>query len=116
MVKYFHIETQKTDGTWQTFTGEPLEGEEAAEAHLKSIVEAWSASNPERVRLHEVTGEELIQEQIKHMPQEERDRIVADYIRGLPPGEFWERVREARERNVEKQNEKLARMFGEDRA
>jgi hypothetical protein len=116
MVRYFHVETQKDDGTWQTFTAMPLEGEEAAEGHRKRLVEAYAASNPERVRLRELTQEDWVQELITSISPEERDKIVVDYIRSLPPGVFWERVQEARERNIEKQNEKLARMFGEDRA
>lgn len=93
--KYFHVETQAKDGTWNTFTEEPMEGEDAAKRHLEEILKVAREQglNPQ-ARLHELTEEDML----KHLTPEERDNIVAEYIRTLPPGEFWKKVAEARAR------------------
>lgn len=41
----------------------------------------------------------LTDEELDKLTPAEKEEIVAAHIRSLPPGEFWKKVREARERN-----------------
>ncbi len=102
--KFFHVETQRPDGTWQRFTAEASEGEEEAQASLKRVQDAIASgqigpkdgsATIDMVRLREWT----IEEQIAELTKEEREAAVCEYINSLPPGEFWKLVKAARERN-----------------
>jgi hypothetical protein len=109
---YYHVETMRTDGTWHTFTAMPIAGREAAEKQLAYVREnlfecrwPFSKTDPAHVRLHELTPLDMV----KHLTVEERENLVAEYIKSLPPGEFWRMVAEARERNeAERQEAKTA--------
>ena len=99
-LKYYHVETKRRDGTWQTFTLEPIEGEEAAKKHMASVKDfaVGKGVDPEgHVRLHELTLEDLHEAAIKGLSKEERENIVAEYVRSQPAGEFWKKVRGARD-------------------
>jgi hypothetical protein len=98
--KFFHVETQRTDGQWHVFTDHPIEGEEQAKVHLM-LVQDFARQidvDPNRARLRETTLQEL--DQMVVLSPEERDAIVTESIKSLAPGEFWKKVREARERNL----------------
>ena len=84
----FHVETQRTDGTWQTFTVEPIEGEEAARAHMAKMLDGihpgmFGEGDPSKVRLHELTEEDLVREVIKKLTPEEKEHIVLNHVRKI---------------------------------
>jgi hypothetical protein len=97
MAKKFHVETQHGDGTWQTFTIEPIEGEEAAQAHMAKMLEGslldgspgvLPKADPSKVRLHELTEEDLVREVVKKLTDEEKERIVLAHVRRIGSAAF----------------------------
>jgi hypothetical protein len=93
MAKKFHVETQRPDGTWQTFTVEPVEGEEAAQALMGRMIEGLADTvrlwpdlpklDPSKVRLHELTEEDLVREVVKKLTPEEKEHIVLAHVRRI---------------------------------
>lgn len=83
-MKFFHVENQRSDGAWQTFTAKPIEGLEAAEVHMAKML-AWHQENvggsTPKVRLREMTPAELLQEAAKTFSAEEKNAIVLDRLR-----------------------------------
>ena len=114
----FHIETQRPDGIWQTFTSDSFESREAAERHMEFILAKTevgtargdlrhpSSVDRSRVRIHEMTDDESLREHVRNiraqLTKEESEAIIVDYIKNLPPGVFWEKVAEARRRNEDR--------------
>lgn len=89
----FHIETQRLDGTWQTFTVEPLEGEEAAREHMARMLDGicpgmFGEGDASRVRLHELTEEDLVREVVKKLTLEEKEHIVLNHVRKIGSQSF----------------------------
>ena len=103
----FHVETLRLDGTWQTFTIEPIEGEGAARAHmdrlLGGILEGAPKADPSRVRLHELTEEDLVREVFKKLTPEEKEHIVLAHVRKIGAKVF--------EQHFDNQAEALAKAW-----
>jgi hypothetical protein len=100
--KYFHIETQARDGSWNRFTLEPSEGEELANKHLEEVqrIAREQGIDPlPTMRLREYTEEDRREDVLKTLTREERDNIVAEHIRNMGSAEFTKRYIEARDLN-----------------
>jgi hypothetical protein len=111
-VRLFHVETKRADGSWKSFTENPLEGEEAAKVHLDEVQRHLRANglDPECARLHELTEEERLQETVATLTREERDDIVADHIRRTGIDVFYKHLAAARvwkEAKLEKLRQEL---------
>jgi hypothetical protein len=127
--KYFYVETQGSNGTWRKFTAEPIEGQEAAEKHMETILDSYGLAKAKHpgpntfgyglkpvLRIQEETKDDRIESRLEHFkglsrgeqrklieefPREEQLDFIAAYIQSLPRGEFWRRVQEARKAELE---------------
>jgi hypothetical protein len=101
MTNLFHIENL-VNGQWKTFTSDPIEGREAAEAHLL-VVQKFATGrgkSKDDVRIRELSEEEMVKLAMTHLTPHERDDIVAKAIHEMGPVEFWRKVNEARIQNA----------------
>lgn len=93
---FFHIETQQDDGSWNAITDEPLEGEPAAQEHLKMVQAfALSIQRKNALRLQPLTHNEYTKWALSKLSSDEREALIEQYIRSIPPNALWRRIQEA---------------------
>jgi hypothetical protein len=93
MTNLFYIENF-VNGQWKTFTSDPIEGREAANAHLL-VVQRFATGrgkSEDDVRIRELSEKEVVKLAMDYLTLRERDEIVAKVIYEMGPLEFWRRV------------------------